>query len=389
MRFGRRALGRSVLAAAVLAAAASCSGSPGNGTGGTGTSSGPAPSARTLSPALSGGAAGGRPAAAWPTFGRDFARSGVAAGVTPAGGSGSLRVGWRAHLDGAVYGQPLLVGGMAIAATENDSLYALDQVTGKVLWRTHVGTPVPLAQLPCGNIDPLGITSTPVYDASRGIVYAVAETTGYHHLLAGISVTDGPPHADPHYPTPDDSRSVTALSPGLHRTGVFAPSSWRHDNDNDLDLGSTQPALLPDGMLLADGKNGTAYLVSSARLGGVGGQVDQAQVCPAFGTAAVQGSTVYEPCEQGGLAAVSTAGSKIRVKWRGPENAWGSPVIGGGAVWVTDWKAGTLYELDQATGGIRASLGTGTPLPHFSSMSMAGSRAYLGTTDGVVSVSGV
>ena len=184
----------------------------------------------------------------------------------------------------------------------------------------------------------------------------------------------------------DDSDSVTALSPALHRTGVFAPSSWHRDNASDLDLGSTQPALLPGGMLLADGKSGTAYLVSSAHLGGVGGQVDQAQVCPAFGTAAVQGSIVYEPCEQGGLAAVSTAGGKIRVLWRGPENAWGSPVIGGGAVWVTDWKAGTLYELDQATGGIRASLGLGTPLPHFSSMSMTGSRAYLGTMDGVVSV---
>jgi outer membrane protein assembly factor BamB len=476
MRLGSPALGRVVLAASVLAVTAGCAGSTGNGTGGGGTSSGPAPSARTLSPAPSGGT---HPAAAWPTFGRDFARSGVAAGVASAGGPGSLRVSWRVHLDGAVYGQPLLVGGMAIAATENDSLYALDQATGKVLWRTHVGTPVPLAQLPCGNIDPLGITGTPVYDASRGIVYAVAETSGYHHVLAGISVTDGhlqverdipAPDGQPRYdqqrpaltlqggrvyvafgglagdcgpyrgsvvavpvsgagpvtsylvPTPregaiwapggpvtgpdgtlyvsvgngsetstsfDDSDSVTALSPGLHRTGVFAPSSWHHDNDNDLDLGSTQPALLPDGMLLADGKSGIAYLVSAARLGGVGGQVDQGNVCPAFGTAAVQGSTVYEPCEQGGLAAVSTAGSKIRVQWRGPENAWGSPVIGGGAVWVTDWKAGTLYELNQATGGIRASLGLGTPLPHFSSMSMAGRRAYLGTMDGVVSVSGV
>jgi len=477
MRRGSPVLGRAVLVACVLAAAAGCSGSAGNGTGGT--SSGAAPSTRTLDPAPSGGAPGARPAAAWPTFGRDFARSGVAAGVAPPGGSGSLRVSWRVHLDGAVYGQPLLVGGMAIAATENDSLYALDQATGKVLWRTHVGTPVPLSELPCGNIDPLGITSTPVYDPSSGIVYAVAETSGYHHVLVGLSVTDGrlqverdipAPDGQPRYdqqrsaltlqggrvyvafgglagdcgpyrgsvvgvpvsgsgpvisyvvPTPregavwapggpvtgpdgtlyvsvgngseastsfDDSDSVTALSPDLRRTGVFAPSSWRHDNDNDLDLGSTQPALLPGGMLLADGKSGTAYLVSSARLGGVGGQVDQAQVCPAFGTAAVQGSTAYEPCEQGGLAAVSTAGGKIRVLWRGPGNAWGSPVIGGGAVWVTDWNAGTLYQLDQATGGIRASLSLGTPLPHFSSMSMTGSHAYLGAMDGVVSVSGV
>jgi outer membrane protein assembly factor BamB len=187
----------------------------------------------------------------------------------------------------------------------------------------------------------------------------------------------------------DDSDSVTALSPGLRRTGVFAPSTWRHDNDNDLDLGSTQPTLLPSGLLLADGKSGTAYLVKAAHLGGVGGQVAQAEVCPAYGQAAVQGSVVYEPCEQGGLAAVDTAGNRISVRWRGPTSAWGSPVLGGGAVWVTDWKTGTLYELDQATGATRDSLGLDTRLPHFSSMSMTGSHAFLGTLAGVVAVGGV
>ena len=187
----------------------------------------------------------------------------------------------------------------------------------------------------------------------------------------------------------DDSDSVTALSPGLRRTGVFAPSTWRHDNDNDLDLGSTQPALLPGGMLLADGKSGTAYLVKAAHLGGVGGQVAQAEVCPAYGQAAVQGSVVYEPCEQGGLAAGDTAGNRISVWWRGPASAWGSPVLGGGAVWVTDWKTGTLYELDQATGATRDSLGLDTRLPHFSSMWMTGSHAFLGTLAGVVAVGGV
>jgi hypothetical protein len=187
----------------------------------------------------------------------------------------------------------------------------------------------------------------------------------------------------------DQSDSVTALSPDLKRTGVFAPSTWREDNDSDLDLGSTQPALLPDGMLLADGKRGTAYLVDSAHLGGVGGQVAQAEVCPGYGAAAVAGSIVYEPCEQGGLAAIDTAGRKIRVLWHGPENAWGSPVVGGGRVWVTDWKAATLYELDQATGIPRALLALGTALPHFSSMSMTGSHAFLGTLEGVVAVGGV
>ena len=69
--------------------------------------------------------------------------------------------------------------------------------------------------------------------------------------------------------------------------------------------------------------------------------------------------------------------------------AAGSPVIGGGAVWVTDYQGGTLYELDQATGATRDSLGLRTTLPHFSSMSMTGSHAFLGTMDGVIAVGGV
>jgi polyvinyl alcohol dehydrogenase (cytochrome) len=473
MRLTRTArLAAAALTGGVLAAAAGCTSSPGPGSGAAGTSTGSAPPALTLTAPPDNA---GHPGTDWPTYGHDFARTGVAGTVAAAG---PLRVSWRANLDGAVYGQPLLVGSMVIAATENDSLYALDQATGKVVWRTHVGTPVPLAQLPCGNIDPLGITGTPVYDPGSGIVYAVAETSGYHHVLLGVSAMDGTvqverdipaPDGQPRYdqqrpaltiedgrvyvafgglygdcgpyrgsvvgipltgggplvsylvPTPregaiwgtagpvagpdgtlyvsvgngseastkfDGSDSVTALSPALRQVGIFAPSSWHDDNASDLDLGSTQPALLASGMLLALGKSGTAYLISAAHPGGVGGQVAQAKVCPAYGAAAVQGSTVYEPCEQGGMAAISTAGGKIRVRWRGPASAWGSPTVGGGAVWVTDWTAGTLYELDPATGTTRYSVSLGTSLPHFASPSMTGNYAFVGTTEGVVAVAG-
>jgi polyvinyl alcohol dehydrogenase (cytochrome) len=185
----------------------------------------------------------------------------------------------------------------------------------------------------------------------------------------------------------DGTDSVTALSPALKQVGIFAPSSWHDDNAHDLDLGSTQPALA-GGTLLALGKSGTAYLISTAHLGGVGGQVAQAKVCPAYGAAAVQGSIVYEPCEQGGMAAISTAGGKIRVLWRGPASAWGSPAVGGGAVWVTDWSAGRLYELNPATGAVRSSVDLGTTLPHFASPSMTGSHAFVGTSEGVVAVAG-
>jgi hypothetical protein len=186
----------------------------------------------------------------------------------------------------------------------------------------------------------------------------------------------------------DGSDSVTALSPGLRRTGVFAPLTWADDNSRDLDLGSTQPALLPDGMLLAVGKRGTGYLVSASRLGGVGGQVARGPVCEAYGAAAVSGTTVYEPCAHGGMTAVATSGNRISVLWRGPASAGGSPVLGGGAVWVNDGTSGTLYELDPASGAVRDRVSLGSALPHFASLSLAGPLAFVGTDDGVTAVRG-
>src|SRR5690349_9610156 len=204
MRLGRTArLVAAALTGGVLAAAAACSG-PGGG-----TSSGSAPPSRTLTPGQDSGA---HPEAAWPTYGRDFARSGVAAGAAR---PGPLTVSWRAHLDGAVYGQPMLVGQLVIAATENDSIYGLDQATGRVIWRRHVGTPVPLSDLPCGNIDPLGITGTPVYNPASGLVYAVAETTGFHHVLVGLSVRDGAVRIERDIPTPDGHPRYDQQRPAL------------------------------------------------------------------------------------------------------------------------------------------------------------------------------
>jgi outer membrane protein assembly factor BamB len=60
-------------------------------------------------------------------------------------------------------------------------------------------------------------------------------------------------------------------------------------------------------------------------------------------------------------------------------------------VWVTDWSdqgSGRLYELSPATGQVRFSLRLGTSLPHFASLSMSGSHAFLGTSDGVIAVAG-
>ena len=99
--------------------------------------------------------------------------------------SGSLKVIKTVKLDGAVYASPIAVDGVIVMATENDSVYAFD-ARGRQLWHVSVGTPSPAYERACGNIDPLGITGTPVYSAQTGEVYLVAEHGGTvgHDLIA-------------------------------------------------------------------------------------------------------------------------------------------------------------------------------------------------------------
>ena len=155
--------------------------------------------------------------AGWTTYHRDNARTGNLPGLAD---PRRLTPAWSATLDGAVYGEPLVVGDRVLVATEGDSLYALALGSGRVQWHTKVGQPVPRSDLPCGNIDPLGITGTPVYDPATGLVFAVAEVRGPTHVLVGVDARSGrvrvrrsadPPGIDPR---PHQQRAALALSQG-------------------------------------------------------------------------------------------------------------------------------------------------------------------------------
>jgi hypothetical protein len=108
---------------------------------------------------------------------------------------------FKANLDGQhIYAQPLYwlpsgsKSGELIVATESNHVYALSAKTGAVIWDTKLKASVPLNQLPCGNIDPDGITGTPVIDPSAGVVYfdaLTAEKAGPRHLIYALSLSDG------------------------------------------------------------------------------------------------------------------------------------------------------------------------------------------------------
>src|SRR5271166_3188512 len=117
---------------------------------------------------------------------------------------------YNTPLDGQVYAEPLVLTNVTIAAgpntvgtpgtypsvvfvaTQNDSLYAINAANGAILWhRTFLDTTNPNDYLPgatsvttipngdtlSGDINPeIGITSTPVIDASNNTIYVLPNT---------------------------------------------------------------------------------------------------------------------------------------------------------------------------------------------------------------------
>jgi outer membrane protein assembly factor BamB len=74
--------------------------------------------------------------------------------------------------------------------------------------------------LPCGNLDPSGITGTPVADPRAGILYVVAYRSGFRHVLVALDLKTGavrfqrpvdPPGGDVRT---EQQRSALALSHG-------------------------------------------------------------------------------------------------------------------------------------------------------------------------------
>jgi outer membrane protein assembly factor BamB len=105
-------------------------------------------------------------------------------------------------ISGNVYAQPLYIesgpGGRPtiLVVTESNNVYALDAANGTALWQRNVGTPVALTNLPCGNIDPLGITGTPVVDLpSRALLFDAMTTpdggSTKKHLIFSLNIDTG------------------------------------------------------------------------------------------------------------------------------------------------------------------------------------------------------
>jgi outer membrane protein assembly factor BamB len=438
------------------------------------SSTGPSPAA-TPGPATTSGQD-----ADWPTYDRTAGRSGVSVS-SPA--PGHVRPSWAASVDGAVYAQPLIAGDEVIVATENDTVYALDASSGAVRWSRHLASPVP-SGLPCGNIDPSGITGTPVADAAAGRLWVVTFTSqpDYRHTLwdldlasgqtvsqrpvdvsgsdpqaqqqrgaltllgsrvyvpfgglygdcsdykgrvvgaptsgsgplvsfttanqrqagiwapAGESVRDNSLYVATGNGMPadqvDDSDSVLRLSPSLQAEDRFTPANFEALSAGDQDLGSTAPALLPDGLVFQVGKQGTGYVLNGTRLGGTGGELTSADVCEGgFGGDAVDGSTVVFSCYNSLRAIQVTPGAsgaapRLRMLWSASGANPGPPIIAGGVVWDLSGQ-GILAGYRLPDGHSVFTAQTPSPETSFPSPSASGARLVVPEGDMVVSYLGI
>jgi hypothetical protein len=94
---------------------------------------------------------------------------------------------------GNVYAQPLYVEGgpdnraKVIAVTESDNVYALDAVTGAIIWQRNVGTP----SGGMGLISTVGITGTPVIDLASRALILVAVISGPNNMIYSLNVDTG------------------------------------------------------------------------------------------------------------------------------------------------------------------------------------------------------
>ncbi len=426
----------------------------------------------------------------WPTYDRTISRSGIdtsspqAVDTSPA---------WTDPIASKVYAQPLIVNGHVIIADEGDNVTSINLSTGQVVWSVNLGTPVNGATLPCGNINPSGITGTPVADPAANKLWVVAflsgqssgqsanssnslgtgpttsttststtlpptttspigqglspSTTGVytpppHHELFALSLTNGsilsrqnidPAGTDPSveqqrgaltlangylyipygglygdcgdyhgyllavainfkaptltFQTPaayqagiwdppgaivigggdilvasgngastntyDGGNTVTELSQLLGTLSTFTPSNSMALNQDDLDLGSTNPVLIPGGYIFIAGKQGVGYILNASNLGGIGGQLYEGEVCAkgAMGGAIYSGGYIYISCNSG-LVALKVTKTTFSIQWQSEPGLAGPPIISGGNVWYVDISSGNLYGLNPLTGQV-------------------------------------
>jgi outer membrane protein assembly factor BamB len=189
------------------------------------------------------------------------------------------------------------------------------------------------------------------------------------------------------------SDSVLELSPqGLQLLHNWTPTDQLHLTQDDLDLGSTSPALLPGDLAVQGGKSGVLSLLNLKQLNGTSGPAGartggELQAIAAPGktdvfsqpaVATIGGTTYVFVTTAEGTGAYRLAGRRLQLVWQDPTPGT-SPIVAGGLLYVYDEMHGALIVRAPRTGRQLESLPAGQG--HWNSPIVVGGQIILPTGD--------
>ena len=410
-------------------------------------------------------------------------------GALPPGASlADAHKAWSADLGGVVHGQPVVADGRIVAATERNRVVALDPRSGRVEWSRTLGRPLTNvdAVAGCGNIDPLGITSTPAIDARTRTVFVVGEVSDgggvVRHVLTGLDLAtgrtllsedvdpvlpagepavnllqrvslaiangrvyiayggndgdcgsyhgwvigvreSGPPqpvsfevaadghggaiwesgggiavdgagdlyvttgNADPDPPQggPDPKRyteSVVKLSPDLRPLAAFKDRIAGGDED----LSTSNPVLLPGGLVFAVGKTDVGFVLRQSDLSQVTAIPGVCGSDPDGGPAYdAMTERVFVPCRDGGIQEVDLDTRTLGPRLSGANSG---PTLIGSDLWAIQYPSGSVSEWDARSRAHLQRFDTGVQVANFATPASALGLLLVPTTSGVTAFAG-
>lgn len=188
--------------------------------------------------------------------------------------------------------------------------------------------------------------------------------------------------------------STLELSPTLRPLRHWTPTNQQQLNQNDTDVGSTSPVLLPGGLAVQGGKAGLLSLLKLStlpsmtgagahHLGGERQDISTPGGAGVFTAPAVwrrSGRTSLFVATDGGVSAyVLGSSGRLRVAWN-DGFAGTSPVVAGGLLYVFDEQSGILNILSPATGHVLKALNVAGG--HWNSPIVVGGRIILPVGNG-------
>lgn len=185
-----------------------------------------------------------------------------------------------------------------------------------------------------------------------------------------------------------------------HMLGNYTPNDNSELDDRDLDIGSTSPVLLGDGVVAQGGKDAKIRLLSIQGISGTAPHKDhelQIVSTPSgamlFSDPAVwhhSGKTWMFAADKGGTAAWTFSNRKLTPAWKNT-NGGTSPIVAGGLLYVYDARGSGLHVYNPTSGKQIADLECGaghwqSPIVVDGKIALAEGNANRHETSGVLDI---